>query len=310
MLGICSKDGIRIFRINYTKLYDEFLKSAPKEVIDYFNKNWHAISDEWVLGMKSCSGNFLNFTNNRLESINGKLKQVINRHSSLEEFVENFFIILTALRTERDHKAAVMCQKIKVNPFRDDSPQCMYSRFLTNYAAGFVHKQLKLSEKVQNFTENEEGFMVKTSEGLKKVSVQSCECVFNKSMLLPCRHIFALRSKLDEPLYDASICDKRWTSDYYKSTQRIFTAHSVEPSLQVKMSKKHVRILSQHQKFHEASLITAELASVASVASGFHFKRRMKVLKELIAYWKDGEEVALVELDQSKNCNIAVVLLN
>jgi len=95
-----------------------------------------------VLGMKSCCGNFLNFTNNRLESINGKLKQVINCHSSLEEFIERFFIILTALRTERDHKAAIMFQKIKVNPLRDDSPESLYSRLLTNYAAEFVHKQL------------------------------------------------------------------------------------------------------------------------------------------------------------------------
>ena len=208
----------------YTKLCDEFKKSAPKEIIAYFDENWHGIREEWVLGMKSCCGNFLNFTNNRLESINGKLKQVINRHSSLEEFVENFFIILAALWTERDHKAALMCQKIKVNPFRDDSPQHMYSRLLTNYAAEFVHKQLKLAEKIPDFTEDDEGFMLKTSEGLKKVTVTSCECVFNKSMILPCRHIFALRGKLNMSLYDASICDERWTSDYYKSTQRIFTA--------------------------------------------------------------------------------------
>lgn len=68
---------------------------------DYCSKN------EWVLGMKSSCGNFLNFTNNRLESINGELKQVINRHSSSEEFIEKLLIILTALRTERDHRAAI-----------------------------------------------------------------------------------------------------------------------------------------------------------------------------------------------------------
>ena len=38
---------------------------------------------------------FLNFTNNRLESINGKLKQVISCQSSLAEFVLKFFVILT-----------------------------------------------------------------------------------------------------------------------------------------------------------------------------------------------------------------------
>ena len=82
----------------YTELYEEFQRDAPKEVIVYFNKNWHPIKDEWVLGMKSDCGSFLNFTNNQLESLNGKLKQVIDRHSSLEDFMDKFFITLNALR--------------------------------------------------------------------------------------------------------------------------------------------------------------------------------------------------------------------
>ena len=153
----------------YTSIYTEFQASAPKEVVGYFDDNWHTIRNEWVLGMKSCSGNFLNFTNNRLESINGKLKQVISRHSSLEDFTEKFFIILTALRTERDHKAAIMSQKIKVTPFREGSPQSLYSRLLTNYAAEFVHKQLKLVNKIPQFIENDgdREYIANTSEGLK-----------------------------------------------------------------------------------------------------------------------------------------------
>jgi zinc finger SWIM domain-containing protein 3 len=299
-LELVQKMAYSYSELEYSNLYAEFQSSAPKEVVGYFNDNWHAINDEWVLGMKSCSGNFLNFTNNRLESINGKLKQVINRHSSLEDFIENFFIILTALRTERDHKAAIMCQKIKVNPFCDDSPQYLYSQLLTNYAAEFVHKQLKLAEKVSDVTVDDGEYTIKTSEGPKKVTLATCECIFNKSMLLPCRHIFHLRSELDEPLFDASLCDQRWTTSYYKSTQRIFASHSVEPTLVMKSSKKHIRKLSQHQKFREASIITAELASVASVASAVHFQRRIELLRELVSYWKNSEEVALVEVDESK----------
>jgi len=37
----------------YNELYEEFQRDAPKEIIAYFNKNWHPIKDEWVLGMKS-----------------------------------------------------------------------------------------------------------------------------------------------------------------------------------------------------------------------------------------------------------------
>ena len=101
------------------------------------------------MGIKSQSGSFLNSTNNRLESINGKLKQVINRHSSLEDFVSHFFVILTALRTERDHKAAILFQKIKVNSFSPGSPEYEHSNLLTSYASSFVIKQFKLVDKVK-----------------------------------------------------------------------------------------------------------------------------------------------------------------
>ena len=87
----------------YDKLYEFMKDNCPRKVVEYFNENWHEIKNEWVLGFKAACGSFLNFTNNRLESINGKLKQVINFHSSLEEFIAKFFIILTTLRTERDH---------------------------------------------------------------------------------------------------------------------------------------------------------------------------------------------------------------
>ena len=82
----------------YDELYSQLQTSAPKAVVDYFNESWHPIRSKWVLGMKSSCGNVLNFTNIRLECIDGKLKQVVSRRSSLEEFVEKFFIILICRR--------------------------------------------------------------------------------------------------------------------------------------------------------------------------------------------------------------------
>ena len=65
-------------------------------------------------------------------------------------------------------------------------------------------------------------------------------------------------------------------------------------------SAKHRQALTQHQKFREASIITSELASVASVASNVHYARRIDLLKELIDFWKNGQEVGLVEIDPSE----------
>jgi len=59
----------------YEKHYAQFLKS-PQSVIHYYNANWHTIRDEWVECFKSLSFTLGENTNNRLESINGKLKSV------------------------------------------------------------------------------------------------------------------------------------------------------------------------------------------------------------------------------------------
>jgi len=276
----------------YNELYEQFQHDSPREVVAYFNKNWHPIKDEWVLGMKSDCGSFMNFTNNRLESLNGKLKQVIDRHSSLEDFFDKFFVILNALRRERDHKVATMFQKVKVSCFKDDSPESHYSKFLSSYAAQFVHKQLHLAGKVSTITANTDYYVVDTAEGQKKVTPSACECIFNKSMLLPCRHIFALRNKLGQPLFDAALCDKRWSAAYYRSTHRLFSEPSVAGVCTVNVtSEKHRQALSQHQKFREASLITTDLASLASVASNIHYERRIELLKELAQFWKNGQIV-------------------
>ena len=73
------------------ELYERFKATAPLQVIKYFDEHWHKIRNQWALGMKYSTGNFLNGTNNRLESLNAKLKSVISRYSSLEDFIEKFF---------------------------------------------------------------------------------------------------------------------------------------------------------------------------------------------------------------------------
>ena len=191
----------------YDHLYADFVSVVPSAVASYFNTNWHGIKNEWVLGMKSCSGNFLNFTNNRLESLK---KQVIDCYSTLKDFFEKFFVILSTLRIERDHKVAMMMQ---VNRFSSESPEYLYSNYLTSYASQFVLNQLSLMLKVNPVDQDNGEY---TIESYRTVTSNDCECIFYKSMLLPCRHIFALRKKLDLPLYDPSLCNKRWTFAYYQ----------------------------------------------------------------------------------------------
>ena len=193
-----------------------------------------------------------------------------------------------------------MFQKVRVCPFPKDSAEYSYSQLLTSYAFTFVNKQLKLIDKVKNFEEVEEGYVCQTSEGSRNVNLSDCSCAFRTSMLLPCRHMFALCKGLCKPLYNAELCNKRWTSDYYRSTQRLFCNSPSQPVIVMSSSKEHTHKLTQHEKFRKASIICSQVASVASVSSKIDFQRRMKLLNDLLDFWKNGTEVSLVEIENSK----------
>lgn len=79
----------------------QFTRDAPHTAVKYYNDNWHPIRMEWVKGFVCHAGNFMNFTNNRIESINSKLKSVISKFSSMEEFLEKLYIVIDAMRLER-----------------------------------------------------------------------------------------------------------------------------------------------------------------------------------------------------------------
>lgn len=75
----------------YIEIYNEFCQVAPAIVVDYFNTYWHQIRLEWTdYGM--VSENLGNLTNNRLESINGKIKSMVKKMNSLIDFLEKLYL--------------------------------------------------------------------------------------------------------------------------------------------------------------------------------------------------------------------------
>ena len=192
----------------------------------HLDKNWSPIKEEWVMGFKFSISNFLK-TNNRLESINGKLKQVITKYSFLVYFIEQFFIILPVLRNKRNYKTVYSYQKVKVVSHNNNdinSPEAQYTDLITSYTSNFVLKQLTLSETdVYEFVPiigNAGIFHGLTSQGRIAVSHFRCSCCFFQSMKLPCRHIFRLHQNAGVSLYDKNICYSRRTNFYYRSTHK------------------------------------------------------------------------------------------
>lgn len=108
-----------------------------------------------------------------------------------------------------------------------------------------------------------------------------------------------LRVILEKPVFDANLCDRCWTSQYYQETQRIFFSLPPTPTISgVTFSQiKKQRKLTQHEKFRKSSILTTELATVMSEASQVRFTRRVNLVQDLIHRWKSGDEVGLVEVD-------------
>ena len=170
--------------VEYNQIYHDFVSFAPKVVKDYFEKNWHGIKEEWVMGFKFSTGNFLNATNNRLEAINGKLKQVITRSTTMEVFIDEFFVILPCLRELRNYQTMYAYQKVPVIPHNISTPRGQYAALLTPYARSFMFQQIDIAEsQVYEYTRvdgNGSGNAVTviSSEGKIEVSHFRCSCCY------------------------------------------------------------------------------------------------------------------------------------
>ena len=105
----------------------------------------------------------------------------------LRGICRKFFLILRVLRAERDHKAALVAQKVPVVfHSKDNASSLSYMQHLTPYAYKFVEKQIQLKEKVKLHVVDDK-FYAMSSEGRIDVSTSSCECSSWHSMKLPCR---------------------------------------------------------------------------------------------------------------------------
>ena len=88
-------------------------------------------------------------------------------------------------------------------------------KHLTHYAYHLVAKQVQLKDKVTIPEQDDDNYTLSSSEGMIEVTPVSCTCSSFVSMKLPCHHIFTIRSKLGFDLYDTSLCNRRWSVDYY-----------------------------------------------------------------------------------------------
>jgi len=120
--------------------------SMPASVVRYFDANWHPCRQEWVLCWQRENVTFGERTNNRLESVNRRLKAVVRSGSSLPQFFKDLTAAIGCMRHERVQALLTATDKVCVRPYSADSVQAQFSSALTSFATRLVLQQLQLAE--------------------------------------------------------------------------------------------------------------------------------------------------------------------
>ena len=77
----------------FEEIHTKFEAKAAEQILEYYRKNWHPCKEEWAICYTKQNTCFGTRTNNRLENLNKRLKTIIERYSTLPDFIENFFFI-------------------------------------------------------------------------------------------------------------------------------------------------------------------------------------------------------------------------
>lgn len=211
----------------YEQNYQLLEESGLDRVIEYYNKNWLPIKEQWVQCYKGANFTLGESTNNRLESINAKIKSVCTRYATLPTFFNQFLALLCCLRNERDHITLLSLVRKTIIP--ENSPLKSYAEIVTPYAFKHIEQQSSVTYNLDKFSAIEGDdlkYLISSSEGELTLSESYCQCRFWKSMNLPCRHILSLRKKLGLDLFAPCLVAERWTKTY---SHQVYSSKSTPP---------------------------------------------------------------------------------
>lgn len=157
----------------YQETYKSLQNTGCAKVLQYFNKNWHPIRNEWVEGLKHQATTFGNYTNNRVEAINHEIMQVVKQYAPLQEMFSDLLIVLNSLHLEPDQRA--MEALLKAPVVRNlTSYEEEYCNILTPYAFAIVSKELKKANEMDSLEQYAH----------LEVSEESCSCSVQLSVAL------------------------------------------------------------------------------------------------------------------------------
>lgn len=256
------------------KEFDDYCKELYNykipELKKYFDDNWKNIYNKWNINLSSSVHFYNNTTNNRLESLNAKIKTTVQKFSTLNNFVDRLFNLFRSQRIERKSKIISECLKLNSSNTENNTEQ-----IICNYLVPFAYEKIKnqilsLKNKINNLETYD-------------TTIKHCTCYFFKSYDLPCCHIFVERLKMLLPIFDFSLCHNRWTrkhtNNFLESIEIPNVLNITHSKICTEEPKSNIKSFSQMMKY--ASVITNKLASTSSEYVGNFFDKSLKAINLL-----------------------------
>lgn len=260
--------------------------------MEYFNQNWHTIRKQLVLGLAE-SSTLGNQTSNRLESINQKIKQVVDRNAKFYDFASDICAFLDTHRTEIDGRMYRHTAKVPLTNSHLTEYDSQYRQLLTNNAYNILKKKMEKHRTTEVLNTSDGGYTVKDSAYV--VTTDTCSCMFRKQYVLPCRHILALRVKTDKDLYAPDLVAPRWTRQHFLGSRQL---DQLPTNLTHGFTSPKAGNQSQQQRYRTAFRVAQKLALCAAEETRAVFDVRMKQLNALLSAWEKGENVVIESITQ------------
>lgn len=89
---------------------------------------------QWAGYLVKELSHFRNRTNNRLESLNAKIKGVVTKYATMPKFFSQLMICLSSLNVEKDHRKIISREKVSTRVIQCEQFEERYKQYLTSFA--------------------------------------------------------------------------------------------------------------------------------------------------------------------------------
>ena len=173
----------------------------------YFEENWEPRKASWVHCYREKVLNLGDTTNNRIESYHQKLKSEMPRKLPLDLCIQKIVFVAQFLEDKcRDRQFEAATKR----PFASPWPELL--GVVTPYALSVAESEVSKASSIA--IQPLPGGCFSTEEPTGRVrtckSDGGCHCRVTKTMLIPCRHVIAVRRHLGLPPLEPSLFAARW----------------------------------------------------------------------------------------------------